>query len=138
MNWTDQREPTVVIGASAAGLFAAKLLAEHGAPVHVYERTEQLAPRARTLIVTPELQCVLGFSPAAATVNTVHTLDLCTIGKTAPITLREPDLIVERAALIRQLASKAERAGAVLPFGQDFTGLAQPGAARPCPPRRRR
>jgi flavin-dependent dehydrogenase len=55
----------------------------------------------------------------------VHILDLCTIGKTAPITLREPDLIVERAALIRQLASKAVRAGAVLHFGQDFTALVQ-------------
>jgi flavin-dependent dehydrogenase len=127
MNSTHQREPVVVIGASAAGLFAAKLLAEQGTPVQVYERTDHLAPRARTLIVTPELQSVLGFSPAAATVNTVHTLDLCTIGKTVPITLREPDLIVERAVLIRQLASKAERAGAALHFGQDFTGLVQAG-----------
>src|SRR3979490_1522938 len=127
MHRTDPHDPVIGIGPSSGGLFTAKLLAEQGVQVHVYERTEQLAPRPRTLIVTPELQSVLGFSPAAATVNTVHTLDLCTIGKTVPITLREPDLIVERALLIRQLASKAERAGAALHFGQDFTGLMQAG-----------
>jgi flavin-dependent dehydrogenase len=127
MHWTYRDEPVVVIGASVAGLFTAKLLAERGVPVQVYERTEQLAPRPRTLIVTPELQRVLGFAPASATVNTVHTLDLCTIGKSVPITLREPDLIVERAELIRQLATRAIGAGAELHLGQDFIGFARDG-----------
>jgi flavin-dependent dehydrogenase len=52
---------------------------------------------------------------------------LCTVGRTAPITLREPDLIVERGELIRHLASKAVRAGAKLDLGQNFTGFVQDG-----------
>ena len=43
MNWTHKHGPVVVIGASVAGLFTAKLLAESGVPVQVYERTQQLA-----------------------------------------------------------------------------------------------
>jgi flavin-dependent dehydrogenase len=124
----DEQSPVIVIGASVAGLFAAQLLAEARVPVEVYERTDQLEPRARTLIVTPELQRVLGFSPGSATLNKVHTLELCTSTKTVPITLREPDLIVERAALIRLLADRAVQAGARLRLGQDFTGVACDGA----------
>jgi flavin-dependent dehydrogenase len=124
----DEQDPVVVIGASVAGLFAARLLAGAQIPVEVCERAEQLAPRARTLIVTPELQRVLGFSPASATVNKVHTLELCTSTRTVPIRLREPDLIVERAHLIRLLADRAMNAGAKLHFAQDFTGLSRQGS----------
>jgi flavin-dependent dehydrogenase len=119
----DKRDPVVIVGASVAGLFAAQLLAEAHVPVHVYERTEQLTPRRRTLIVTPELAHVLGFSPASATLNKVHTLELCTNGTSVPIALHEPDLIVERADLICVLARKAVEAGAQLHLGQDFTTL---------------
>src|SRR5258708_4636295 len=119
----DEPTPVVVIGASVAGLFAAQRLAESHVPVEVYERADQLEPRARTLIVTPELQRVLGFSPASATLNKVHTLELCTNTRTVPIRLREPDLIVERAALIRMLADRAVQAGARLHLGQDFTSV---------------
>lgn len=124
----DEHTPVVIVGASVAGLFAARLLAEARVPVDVYERTEHLEPRARTLIVTPELRRVLGFPPVSATLNNVHTLELCTGRRSVPITLREPDLIVERAALIRVLADQAERAGARLTFGHDFIGVARDGA----------
>ena len=123
----DEPTPVVIVGASLAGLFAARLLAESQVPVEVYERTEQLEPHTRTLIVTPELQRVLGFPPLSATLNNVHTLDLCTGSRSVPITLREPDLIVERAALIRLLADQASRAGARLRFGHDFTGIGRDG-----------
>jgi flavin-dependent dehydrogenase len=123
--------PVVIVGASIAGLFAARLLAEAKVPVEVFERSEQLAPRARTLIVTPELQKVLGFVPSSATMNKVHRLELCTSTKAIPIALREPDLIVERAQLIRMLGEKAERAGAKLHFAHDFTKLGRDGAGPP-------
>jgi flavin-dependent dehydrogenase len=123
-----QSTPVAVIGASIAGLFAAQSLAELQVPVDVYERSEQLAPRARTLIVTPELQRVLGFSPRSATLNKVHTLELCTSSQSVRVALREPDLIVERSELIRLLADRALRAGAQLHFSQDFVSVQRDGA----------
>src|SRR5437899_2281582 len=63
MNSTPQtRDPVIVVGASAAGLFAAHQLAQERVPVCVYERGDQLSSLARTLIVTPEIERVLGFS----------------------------------------------------------------------------
>ncbi|MBV9893414.1 MAG: NAD(P)/FAD-dependent oxidoreductase [Chloroflexi bacterium] len=116
-------DPVVIIGASSAGLFAAQLLAESRVPVHVFERAEELQPHARTLIVTPELQHVLGASAAGATVNTVHTLDLCTRTKTVPIALGDPDLVIERANLVCILSTRAQAAGAVLHLGHDFVDI---------------
>lgn len=120
-------DPVIIVGASSAGLYAAQLLAENGVPVHVFERTQELQTHARTLIVTPELQRILGTTTAAATVNTVHTLDLCTRTRTIPIALGDPDLVIERSALVRTLAERATAAGAVLEFGHDFTGLRAEG-----------
>src|SRR5688572_17601305 len=98
-----ERDPVVVVGAASAGLFAAYRLARAGVPVRVYERAETFAPKPRTLIVTPELERVLGFSAGDAVLNRIHTLDLCTAERTVPIKLAEPDLIVERAELLRIL-----------------------------------
>ncbi|MDQ6675203.1 MAG: FAD-dependent monooxygenase, partial [Chloroflexota bacterium] len=113
----------VVVGASVAGLFAAQQLAQYGLPVRVYERSEQLASVARTLIVTPEMQRVLGRSADSATLNRVHTLELCAAGRAVPIVLKDPDLIVERSELLRVLAERARQAGAELVYGQDFQGF---------------
>jgi digeranylgeranylglycerophospholipid reductase len=116
-------DPVVVIGASAAGLLAAQHLAQRQVPVDVYERVEHGIPLSRTLIVTPELQRVLGASAASATVNTVHTLELCSNGRAVPIRLREPDLIVERAELLRVLERRASEAGARIRRGHEFAGV---------------
>lgn len=123
----DNHEPVVIVGASAAGLLAALQLAQLQVPVRVYERADSLAPRKRTLIVTPELRQALGFSPETATVNKVHTLELCANGRTVPIVLSDPDLVVERAELIRMLARRAAQAGAELVYGQSFTELERDG-----------
>jgi digeranylgeranylglycerophospholipid reductase len=120
---SSDQDPVVVVGASAAGLLAAEQLARSGVPVRVYERNEHVMPRARTLIVTPELERVLGFSASKVTVNTVHTLELCANGHAVPIRLAEPDLIVERAALLRVLLDRACRAGVEVLQGHDFVGL---------------
>jgi flavin-dependent dehydrogenase len=116
-------EPVVVVGASAAGLFAAHQLAQAHVPVRVYERSDQLTSLARTLIVTPEIERVLGFSAEPAALNRVHTLELCAAGRAVPIALKEPDLIVERAELLRMLARRAVRAGAEIVYGHDFRGF---------------
>lgn len=98
-------------------------LAQSNVPVCVYERTNPFAPPERTLIVTPELTRVLGFSAAPATLNKVHTLELCSNARAVPITLRDPDLIVERRALLRQLETYAIRAGVQIEYGLEFTGF---------------
>jgi flavin-dependent dehydrogenase len=123
----DTRAPVVVIGASVAGLIAAQRLAEARIPVQLFERTEPPGVRARTLIVTPELNRALGFSAAAATVNQVHTLQLHGRHRSVAISLREPDLIVERSALIGMLAARAERSGVHLAYGHEFAGLQPEG-----------
>jgi len=116
-------DPVVVIGASAAGLYSALQLARSHIPVRVYERSAPFAPVARTLIVTPEVRQALGFVPLRATRNLVHTLELRAHGRCAPIVLREPDLIVERAELLRQLEQHAVDAGVEVIFGHEFVGF---------------
>lgn len=123
----DTCAPVVVIGASVAGLIAAQRLAEARIPVQLFERTEPPGVRARTLIVTPELNRALGFSAEAATVNKVHTLQLHGRHRSVAISLREPDLIVERSALISMLAARAERSGVQLAYGHEFAGLQSDG-----------
>jgi len=133
----DPRAPVVVVGASVAGLIAAQRLAESDIPVQLYERTEPPGVRARTLIVTPELNRALGFSAEAATVNKVHTLQLYGRHRSVAISLREPDLIVERTALIGMLAARAERAGVRLAYGHEFAALEPDGDAASVAVRRR-
>lgn len=119
--------PVIVIGASQAGLFAAHLLAQQGVSVDLYERTEHFGPKPRTLIVTPELERVLGFSASSAVMNRVHTLELFAAHRVVPIRLAEPDLIVERAELLRILHDKAVDAGVRIHWGQRFEALETDG-----------
>ena len=116
-------DPVVVIGASAAGLYSALQVARARIPVRVYERSDPFAPTARTLIVTPEVRQALGFAPVRATRNRVHTLELRSGGRRAPIALREPDLIVERAELLCQLEQHAVDAGVEIVHGHEFVGF---------------
>jgi flavin-dependent dehydrogenase len=93
----------VVVGGSAAGLFAADLLARGGARVRVFDATGP-APLPRTLIVTSRLSDALGFMPSAAVVNRLTSVRVMSPKRAATITLQEPDLVVERATILRILA----------------------------------
>ncbi len=53
---TIHRQPVVIVGASAAGLHAAYLLAKGGVPVYLFDERERLGPPARTLIVTSRMR----------------------------------------------------------------------------------
>ncbi len=112
-----------VVGASTAGLFAAALLAERGLSVRVYEANGSFNALPRTLIVTSRLPQVLGFVPTEAIVNQVHHIELISRGASARITLRKPDLIIERESLVGLLAERAQRAGAEIVSGQRFVGF---------------
>jgi len=112
-----------VVGGSAAGLFTASLLARRGVPVRVFERIETLEPAARTLIVTQHMRSLLGRAAEGSIVNEIRRFELFTDGRSATITLKHPDLIIERRALIQGLAEDAAQAGARLEFGRRFHSL---------------
>jgi len=112
-----------VIGGSAAGLFAASLLARRGAGVRVFERIETLEPAARTLIVTHRMRELLGRAAEGSIVNEIRRFEIFTDGRAATIALNHPDLIIERRALIQNLAAEAQRAGAKLELGRRFHAM---------------
>jgi geranylgeranyl diphosphate/geranylgeranyl-bacteriochlorophyllide a reductase len=109
-----------IIGGSAAGMFAAHLLARQGARVRVFEGASQLDPRPRTLIVTDQMLETVGPSSRQAITNEIRRFELFTDGRVAEIALRRPDLVVERSKLIRGLAKQAETAGAQILLGHRF------------------
>ena len=116
-----------MIGGSASGFFTASLLARAGCAVEVLERSEQLDPIQRTLIVTSHMRTLLGQVGESAVVNEIRKFELFTDGRTAQVPLNRPDLIVERSRLIRNLADEAQSYGAKVSFGNRFLGLQSNG-----------
>jgi len=112
-----------VVGGSAAGLFTASLLARRGLSVRVFERIEALEPTERTLIVTRRVRAILGHAAEASILNEIRRFELFTDGRAATITLKSPDLVVERRRLIQVLADQARKAGAGLALGRRFHAL---------------
>jgi len=115
-----------VIGASTSGLHAATLLAESGLAVRVYEARDEFRPQPRTLIVTSRLTDVLGFAPSAAIVNRTHHFELFSPNASSRVSLRKPDLIVERGRLLHILAERARKAGVQIILGRRFVGFGEP------------
>ncbi len=113
----------VIIGGGTAGLFTAYLLAREGVRVRLFDSAERLGPPARTLIITGHLSDLLGAVPAQAVINRTPALQVLSPQRSATIRLREPDLIVERQALVEALAEKAAAAGAGIRLGCRFTGF---------------
>ena len=112
-----------IIGGSAAGFYAALLLAEKGSRVSLFEAEKQIVPPSRTLIVTKYLQDLLGLVGKGAIVNKIRQFELFTDGRFATIPLQHPDLVIERSRLIRDLAAKAQAAGVEVLTGRSFLGL---------------
>ncbi len=116
-------QDVAVVGGSAAGLFAASILARKGLPVRVFERIETMEPAARTLIVTHRMRNLLGQAADRSVVNEIRRFELFTDGRAATIALKEPDLIIERRTLIQALAEEAQQAGAAIELGRRFHAL---------------
>jgi digeranylgeranylglycerophospholipid reductase len=106
-----------IIGGSAAGLFAAYLLAREGKRVRLFDANDVLNVDSRTLITTSRLSEALGFFPKEAVVNQIDRIDLYSPRRSVSIPMQEPDLVVERAAVIRLLARKAVDSGVELRGG---------------------
>ena len=116
-----------VIGGSASGFFTASLLARAGCSVDVLERSEQLDPTPRTLIVTSHMRDLLGEVGERAIVNEIRKFELFTDGRMAFVPLDRPDLIIERSRLIQGLADQAQKNGARISFGNRFMSLQSNG-----------
>jgi digeranylgeranylglycerophospholipid reductase len=108
----------VVVGASTGGLLAAITLARGGVPVTVLERSPELDPTPRTLIVTNEMRAHLGGLGEHAVLNEIRRFEMSANGTSTIVDLRQPDLIIERAALIRDLSKEAADAGVAIELGR--------------------
>jgi len=115
-----------IIGGSAAGLFAGYLLAREGKNVRLFDANDVLNVESRTLITTSRLNEVLDFFPQDAVVNQIDQIDLYSPRRSVSIPMHEPDLVVERAAVVRLLARKALDAGVELRGGCKLVDL-KPG-----------
>ena len=100
-----------IIGGSAAGLFTAKMLAEQGLNVKVFEAAEHIDPSPRSLIVTGHLPKVTGPMYQSALVNKIHRFELYADGRVAEISLKQPDLVIERSKLLNELEAQAKASG---------------------------
>lgn len=116
-----QRSGVVVVGASAAGLHAAGLLARAGVGVRVLERRRTLRPLPRSLVVTHALRAQLPAECLGCVTAEVARYELHAGGRVRVVELAAPDLVIERARLIGDLAAQARAAGAELSLGARCT-----------------
>lgn len=128
-NQNSRRSAITIVGGSAAGFFAAFLLAREGRTVDVFEQSPKIDASERTLIVTHRMKSLLGEAGSVSIVNEVRKFELYTDGRAASVNLADPDLIIERAMLIHSLGEQAQRHGAKLHLGRNFRAL-QPRAGK--------
>ena len=113
----------LIVGGSAAGLFAAYLLAREGRSVRLFDANDVQHTVSRTLITTSRLTDVLGFFPQEAVVNEINEIEIFSRQRSVTIPMRQADLVVERAAIVRLLANKALKAGVEIRGGCKFLNL---------------
>jgi len=117
------KKDIAIIGGSAAGFFTASLLAQEGLPVRIFETSDSITPSPRTLIVTSYVSNLIGSLGEGAIPNKIYHFELFANGRFAKISLRQPDLVIERSKLIRRLAERAEASGVKIVTGHRFLGL---------------
>jgi flavin-dependent dehydrogenase len=102
-------------------------VARGGRSVRVLESKPTLDPAPRTLIVTDHFRSQVNGAANASILNQIRRFELFTNGRSAIVSLQQPDLIIERSRLIRALAEEAEQAGAKLDYDTRFLGLSPNG-----------
>jgi flavin-dependent dehydrogenase len=114
----------IVVGGSTAGLGAATRLADAGRSVTVLERRNRLAPGplARSWIVTPQLERILGFRPDSI-IHRTGTMRMHAAGHTRDVKLRDADFIVEREQMIQILRERALAAGVTIRWDARVTDV---------------
>jgi flavin-dependent dehydrogenase len=109
-----------IMGASASGLLTASLLAEKGFDVTVYEASKHIASTARTLIVTHQLEELIGPLSKNTVLNKIQRFELFANGRVAEVALKKPDLVIERTRLLNALLEKATQNGTNILLGRRF------------------
>lgn len=102
----------VVVGASCAGLVAARDLARAGLRTLVLDARSDFDTPSRTWIVTRRITELVESDIQEAVVHETGVMELLVNGKQSRVDLEEADLVIERSAVRRLLAREAERAGA--------------------------
>lgn len=112
-----------IVGGSLAGLYAGHLLARAGHQVRIFECASRIDPPRRSLIVTAVYRDLLGRLGEDAVVNEIGTFELLADGQRAEVRLQRPDLIIERAELVRSLHRQAVDSGAHVITDRHFRSL---------------
>ena len=117
------KKDVAIIGGSTAGFFAGYLLAKEGLDVRIFEAEERIDPEPRTLIVTSSVKDFLGLEYEKIVMNKIHRFEIFANGKAATIPLSEPDLVIDRSKLLKELSLQAETQGAKVLMNKHFLGL---------------
>jgi len=100
-----------VIGGSSAGLFTARVLAEKGLPVDLFDAGDLMNPVERTLIVTSDFFKLPDPGFRRLVKNHIRSFELISPKRSVTVDLAEPDLVISRAELIQYLRCRALQAG---------------------------
>lgn len=103
-----------VVGASCAGLVAARHTAEAGMRTLVFDARDSFGQPERTWIVTPKIERLLDVDLSPSVVHRTGVMELRAGECRRRVALDDPDFIVERAELRRILAREAESSGATI------------------------
>lgn len=117
------KRDVAIIGGSTAGFFAGYLLAKEGLDVRIFEAEERIDPEPRTLIVTNSVTDLLGSEYEKIVINKIHRFEIFADGKAATIPLSQPDLVIDRNKLVKELSIQAERQGARVLMNKRFLDL---------------
>ena len=107
----------IVVGASCAGLTAARSLGNQGLRTLVLDSRHDFGTPERTWIVTRKLTDVVGCDVGPSVIHETGVMELLANGTRRRVELEHPDLVVERGALRRILAREAERVGVEVRLG---------------------
>lgn len=107
----------IVVGASCAGLAAARTLGREGVRTLVLDSRHDFDTPQRTWIVTQKLTDVLGCDVGPSVIHETGVMELFANDTRRRVQLKRPDLIVERGALRRILGGEVERAGVEVRLG---------------------
>lgn len=107
-----------VVGASSAGLVAARRTAAAGMRTLVVDSRPSFEEPARTWIVTRKIEDLVGCDVGPSVLHETGTMELRSEESRVRVGIRPADLIVERSLLRSILARAAETAGAHIQLGR--------------------